>query len=125
MPSRIPRGPYNIHHPIGFFFYELPKFFGFVEAIVFSPACYEIVPALFKRNQDGRIIYPLGTFKGTFLSEELKEAVNSGYLVYPLCFISFEKEKTFFNEFINETYNQRLAFPKNTPQNIFYKIIIL
>jgi len=124
MPTGRGYGPYPVKDPVGFYYFELDNFFGFLEATVYSPVSLD-PPVLPSRRKNGRIIFPCGTFTGKFFSEELKLAKKMGYIIVVHSTINFTPNKDVFKDFIYETYKNRLDYPKKTPQNLFFKTILV
>lgn len=50
---------------------------GFIEAVVYVPDTIH-KPPLPYRNSEGKLLFPTGTFKGVWFTEELKTAINQG-----------------------------------------------
>jgi len=115
MPTGKPIGPIKINDPLVFFLYQFDSCFSFIHCTVYSPVDMSIIPPLFFRSIHGRIIYPLGSFSGTYFSEELKKAKEVGFIIIPHSYIKFHRNKEQFKDFIEETYQNRISHKKNTP----------
>jgi len=124
MPTGYPLGPYRISDPKAFFFFELDKFFGFIKATIFAPPGLD-PPVLPFKTKKGNLLFPNGKFTGFFFSEELKLAKEEGYIILCQEYIKFTPNYNLFKNFIKNTYEKRMSYPKNTPENLFYKIIML
>lgn len=75
MPVGTPK-PYNIEK-------GLENFFGFATAEVMCPSDFKVPVLPLKTVINGveKLVFPTGTFKGTFFSEELKYAQQLGYTI--------------------------------------------
>ena len=124
MPTGRPIGPYKVEDPYGFNKYEFDNFFGFMYATVFSPPDID-PPVLPYRSPKGNTLYPRGVFSGYFFSEQAKLAKNHGYQIMVHETIGFKPNNKLFKDFITTTYNERLKHPKNSAENLFFKIIML
>jgi len=82
---------------------DLNNFFGFCLAEITCPINIK-VPLLPLRSVTGEVIYPTGTFKGIYFSEELKAVERYGYIIKPLNGWSFSKEYV-FNDYVNHFYS--------------------
>lgn len=88
-----------------------PSQFGFHDVTVRVPDCY--LPILWTKNNEKRkLIFPTGTIRGVFFSEELKCAIQNGARV-----LKFHRGERFtqdshvFSEFIDTFYQLRLQHP--------------
>jgi hypothetical protein len=77
--------------------------FGFVECIIKTPKELKI-PLLPFKDSDGLTIHPLGIFKGTYFSEELKAVMKYGYEVEILKIYQFSK-CDLFSEYVNHFFS--------------------
>lgn len=93
--------------------------FGFFDVTVQSPDLYiPILPMRYER----KLIFPNGTFRGVFFSEEIKLAEIHGYKILEVHRgMEFERDDTLFHEFINYFYNQRKTFASGTAGNYIAK----
>lgn len=93
--------------------------FGFFDVTVKSPDMY--IPILPFRYQK-KLLFPNGTFRGVFFSEEIKLAEIHGYKILE-CHrgMEFEKHTTLFHDFINYFYAQRKKFPSGSAGNYIAK----
>jgi len=57
----------------------LDNFFGFLDCIVISPPFNSIKIPILPTKYNGETIFPTGSWRGTYFSEELKEALKHGY----------------------------------------------
>lgn len=86
---------------------DLSKIFGFVEA--------EITTFLEKRsivgitNDKGELIFPVGTFKGVYFSEEVKELqkYDPNSQIKIIQGVKFDRSDKIFNEFITVLYEKK------------------
>jgi hypothetical protein len=101
MPTGSPR-PYNIEK-------GLDGFFGFAYAEVTAPSDLKIPVLAIKAEINGteKLIFPTGTFKSVFFSEELKYAVKLGYEVKLIRALSFEKSENLFSEYVHNFYSKK------------------
>lgn len=81
---------------------KLDDCFGFIEAVITSPDNIKIPLLPFKHN--GKIIHPIGTWKGTYFSEELKAAVEYGYKVEVIKHYKFTRSQDLFKKYIDKFY---------------------
>lgn len=101
MPVGTPR-PYNIEN-------GLNSFFGIAYAKVSCPNTLKIpvLPLKTKINGVEKLIFPTGTFNGTFFSEELKYAAQLGYKITLLKAYSFQRDKNLFKDYVDLFYNKK------------------
>src|SRR5271170_257788 len=90
---------------------DLTNFYGIVNVYVRAPSNNELpilpVRSLNNHSELGTI-YPIGSFKGLYFSEELKLAVKYGYKILAIYDgYLFEKE-ILFDEFVDKLYNLRV-----------------
>jgi hypothetical protein len=84
---------------------QLNDFFGFCLAKVTCPNDI-LRPILPYKAEDDRTIYPIGTWIGTYFSEELKAVVEQGYKVELLSGYEFSKEYI-FKDYVEHFYNKK------------------
>lgn len=98
MLNAMPLDFIKIHEEIN----DINSFFGFIECIVTTPKDLKI--GILPVRDEGKTIFPLGTWKGTYFSEEIKECMKYGY---EFKFIKgYEYSKYYlFNDYINHFYN--------------------
>lgn len=101
--------------------FNINNFFGFIEVEVESPKDVYI-PFLVHTDKLGRLISPLGKWKDTYFSEEIKYAITLGYKFKYIKAVQFEKNKIFKNFVIN-LYNERLS-QVNTPLSNIIKLLL-
>jgi regulator of RNase E activity RraB len=85
---------------------NLDDFFGYAIAEIETPNNIDDnwIPLLpYKDIENGRTIHPVGRWKGTYFSEELKAAVNLGYKVKPIEGLEFSKFRP-FDDYIDHFY---------------------
>lgn len=82
---------------------DLNNFFGFCLAEIQSPINIKI-PILPYRDNNNRIIFPHGIWKGVYFSEQLKAAIKYGYKIKPLNGHEFTRAKL-FNDYIYHFYD--------------------
>lgn len=81
---------------------ELENCFGFIEAIITAPDDIKIPLLPYKHN--GKIIHPIGTWKGTYFSEELKAVKKQGYKIEIVKYYEFSREADLFKIYIETLY---------------------
>lgn len=100
---------------------ELDNFFGFAKCEIITPSniLKPILP--YKDYKNGRTIYPIGKWIGTYFSEELKAITKLGYKIKLLKGYEFDKVNL-FNDYINHFYNIKKYSPKDSPQRFIAKM---
>ncbi len=86
--------------------FNIDSFFGFIEVEVETPTDLYI-PFLVHTDKTGKLISPLGKWKDTYFSEEVKYAIKLGYKFKYLKAVEFKRGKVFSN-FVNSLYNERI-----------------
>lgn len=81
---------------------KLEDFFGFCEAKITTPD--KLVRPLLPFRTESRTIFPVGTWTGTYFSEELKAVVKYGYKVELISGYAFTKRNLFKN-YVKYFYN--------------------
>ncbi|MBA7571566.1 hypothetical protein ES708_13331 [subsurface metagenome] len=66
---------------------------------------------MFGVRHNGRLVFPVGTFRVTLTSSELARAISCGAVVQIYTLSVYHRE-FIFNDFVDYFYNQRLAFKK-------------
>jgi hypothetical protein len=99
--------------------------FGFFEVKVTAPEDLHIplLQTIYKTNNGRRNIAPVGTWIGTYFSEELKEAKKLGYQFEILRGYLFERENI-FKDFINDLYQLKANSEKGTADYLIYKLLM-
>lgn len=105
--------------------FYINNYFGVTECTIKCPNINK--PLLPYRDEERKkLIFPKGTFKGTWNNHELKRALELGYQI-----IKIHKQiiytKTFrpFLGFVNYFYNERLTYKKNNnPLELVMKLIL-
>ena len=89
---------------------NIDNIFGFIEVIISTPDndMLKILPIRLKHNFSNLgIIYPRGTFKGVFFSEELKLAIAHGYKIEKIFkYYSFEAS-IIFEKFVDRMFQTK------------------
>jgi DNA polymerase type B, organellar and viral len=101
------------------------KLFGFFEVEIESPQNMKI-PLLQTRletKNGDRTVAPLGTWRGTYFSEELFNAMNYGYKFKILRGYLFE-EANIFSEYVDYLYNLKVNSPSKSPDYIISKLLL-
>nr|QWO71395.1 DNA polymerase [Termitomyces sp. K1Ag] len=99
--------------------------FGFFEVEVTAPKSIRI-PLLQTRieTENGiRTVAPLGTWKGTYFSEEINNAIKYGYKFKIIRGYLFEKQKI-FSEFVDYIYKLKVNSKRGTPDYIISKLLL-
>jgi hypothetical protein len=101
------------------------KPFGFFEVEVKAPKNMKIPLLQIKLKTDNgfRTIAPVGTWTGTYFSEEIYNARNYGYEFKILRGYLFNKEKIFTN-YVDFLYNIKVNSKKGTPDYIISKLLL-
>ena len=97
------------------------KSFGFIRANVYVDDNFKI-PILPVRK-DGLLIFPTGSFSGTWFSEELNYAEENGYKVDRIEGIMYEKSPDVFKSFIDKFYKIK-SESENSSQTKIAKLIL-
>lgn len=104
------------------------KKLGFIEAIAHAPngLYIPILPVKHKIGGDNRLIFPLGTFKGCWYSEEIEYAMKLGYTFQLQCAWIYPEKHFIFQDYINEIYSQRVKakHDKNNVMDFIYKLLL-
>lgn len=116
--------------PIGFPKYcknvDLTNFFGFVKVLIEAPKDIKL-PVLPTKSENNNVemgtIYPLGTFYGTYFSEELKYAITQGYKILKIFDGYTFDTDIIFDNFVTKLYALRLTEQDPVVKKI-YKIIM-
>lgn len=95
--------PYNLINPklIDLSNRTLDSFFGFAECIVNCPT--SMLRPVLPYHHLGKTIYPVGTWKSTYFSEELKAVVKLGYKITLIRGYEFTKADL-FSSYVNHFY---------------------
>src|ERR1700753_2047068 len=94
--------PYNLVKPrlIDLTNRNLDSFFGFAECLIYCPL--DMLRPVLPFHHNGKTIYPVGNWKGTYFSEELKAVVKLGYKITLIQGYEFTKtEFHFIKDFTN------------------------
>lgn len=76
----------------------MPK--GFYKVSVEAPSMD--IPVLPYRTSEGKLIFPLGSWEGTYYSDELLLAKEHGYTITPIEGVVFSKSKDFLREYVDD-----------------------
>src|SRR3978361_245725 len=102
---------------------DLDKIFGIVRCKVTSPSDL-YVPILLTQTVDGRVIAPVGSWTGWYVSEELKFAVKHGYKVEVLEGYRYEQKFNIFSGYVSDLYKIRQTFSKTNVRNFISKLLM-
>lgn len=79
-------------------------------------------PVLPFRNDEGRIYYPVGKFKGTWTVVEINEAIKAGYKLHKIHAAFGSNDYLIpYGPFVDKLYMMRLA-SKSAAESLFYKL---
>lgn len=101
------------------------KPFGFFDVEVTAPKSMKI-PILQTRLETAngiRTVAPLGSWTGTYFSEEIYNAIKHGYKFKILRGYLFEKQKI-FREYVDFLYDLKVNSSKDTPDYIISKLLL-
>lgn len=99
-----------------------PLQFGFHEIEIKVPEMH--IPVLYT-HLNGKLIFPTGTIKGVFFSEEIKLAVQNGAKITRFKRgYRFNSDSGFFRDFVNALYEIRSKYSSETPQNYIAKLLL-
>jgi DNA polymerase type B, organellar and viral len=101
--------------------YNINNFFGFLRCNITSPKNIYI-PVLPYRDENSKVYYPTGSWKGVYFIHELLLAIKHNYIIEPIDGIKYEKANIFY-DFIDLMYTKRLM-AKNKAENTYYKLIM-
>lgn len=99
MPGKISQRIRNMNN------IKLDDFFGFAFAEITTPDDL-LRPLLPYRTEEGKTIFPIGTWKGTYFSEELKAVVKFGYKVKLINGYEFT-QVDLFTKYVNHFYMEK------------------
>jgi hypothetical protein len=101
------------------------KLFGFFEVEIESPHNMNIplLQTRLKTKNGDRTIAPLGTWRGTYFSEELFNAMKYGYKFKIIRGYLFE-EDNIFSEYVDYLYKLKVNSQSNTPDYIIAKLLL-
>jgi len=80
---------------------------GVTECMVECPYMHK---PLLPLRVDGKLIFPIGNFKGTYNNVELRKALQLGYKITPLKQIVYTEMFYPFKTYVEHFYNQRLLY---------------
>lgn len=96
--------------------------FGFHDVTVEIPEMH--LPVL-HTHHEGKLLFPTGTFRGTYFSEELKLAVTQGAKILKHHEgMKFSKSQDLFQKYVDYFYDQRLKNPGNNALNYQAKLFL-
>lgn len=73
----------------------------------------------------GKLIFPIGTFRGVYTIHELNFAIKRGYKINKIYDgMIFERKKNLFTKFVNDIYAIRKKAEKNSFDDIMGKLIL-
>ena len=74
-------------------------------------------------NGGGTVLYPEGSWTGTYYSEEIKNAIKYGYKFEIISGYLFEADYL-FRDYIGELFNMKLNSQKGTPMYLISKLLM-
>lgn len=95
---------------------NLKDYFGFVFAEIKSPE-YMFIPTLPHRDNN-KMFCPLGSWKGWYFSEELKQAEEFGYEIKVLYGYQFNRGKEVFDNYVYTCYYHKKKFYRSLKRNL-------
>jgi hypothetical protein len=101
------------------------KLFGFFEVEVEAPKSMKIplLQTRLKTNYGYRTVAPVGTWTGTYFSEELFNAMNYGYKFKILRGYLFE-EANIFSEYVDYLYKLKVNSTSGSPDYTLAKLLL-
>jgi hypothetical protein len=81
------------------------RYHGVTKALIEAP---DINIPLLPYRKNGKLLFPVGKFTGTYNNIELRKAIELGYKIIPLKQIIYTMTFRPFDEFIDTLYNERL-----------------
>ena len=103
-PFVMSNNDFPIGNPVLSFDKDLNNYFGILYCNITTPE-YLDKPVLPFRGEDSTIYFPLGNWKGTYFSEELKEAVNLySYKIEIIYGYKFERGSNIFTDLVNRYF---------------------
>lgn len=76
----------------------MPK--GFYKVSVVAPSMD--IPVLPYRTSNGKLIFPIGEWEGTYYSDELLLAKDHGYTITPIEAVVFSESRDFLHKYVDE-----------------------
>jgi len=100
------------------------KYEGVSEVLIYCP--YMKYPLLPLKKDNGRVLFPIGEFKGYYSHIELREALKLGYKIKKVFNTQyFIRTCSPFKEFVKVLYELRLKYKKeNNPMEYVVKILL-
>lgn len=100
--------------------------FGFFDCTVYVPEMYiPPLPSLIEIHKTKKLLFPCGTFRGTFTSIELQYAMSLGVKVLKIhSGLKYESCGYLFKDFITDMYEVRKNTPKNSVDNQLAKLVM-
>jgi len=109
----IPNESYLIENPYNLsknWKYYYDNYLGIFDVLVYVPK-QKICPLPYFLNDKKKIVYPYGTFRGTYTSVELKNAEKYGLKILKVYkFVYYKKKDKIFENFAKEVWRQRLEY---------------
>lgn len=103
----------------------IKKYHGVSHVKVYVPESQKY-PLLPVREENGKVIFPVGTFEGWYSHIELREAINDGVVIMEVYKTHYFKENCEpFKDYVTDLYNKRLEYKKeNNPMEYVTKIMM-
>lgn len=104
---------------------ELLQFHGVSRIKIYSPIQNDI-PILPYRDENDKLIFPHGTFTGTYTHLEINEALKKGYKIIEMYETLYYTRNFYpFKDFVETLYNKRLEYQAiNNPMELVVKTIM-
>lgn len=97
--------------------------YGIAAAVVNVPKTIRVAPLPW-RDDEGRLLFPVGRFNGVWTIHELKRAERAGVKIEKVDWILGSADgKPYYREYILENYRRRLAATSEA-ENQFYKLLM-
>jgi len=103
---------------------NIRKYEGVTECDVNSPIID--IPLLPIKLRDGKLIFPVGDFKGTWNNVELRKALELGYKITPRKQIIYTETFKPFGSYVDTFYDMRMKEKeKGSPLELVYKLLLV
>ena len=102
----------------------IKDFEGVCECDVICPSDIK-VPLLPVKTSQGKLVFPVGNFRGTYNHCELRKALELGYKLVPLKQVIYTQTFNPFNSYVNTFYNKRLEYKaQGSNMELIYKLLL-
>lgn len=102
---------------------NIENVFGFIDCTIFVPDNLIIPPLSIKLK--GTLVQPTGTFRSTFFTEEIKNAIKkyNCKIIKTHKILNFQQKEVLFEDYINDMYTNRMKSTNKT-DNLIYKLLM-